>query len=186
VRWLLVSVCLVAGLLASGLTASARVAGGIPTVTVPLRVVYLVRSSGMEPALRCAIPGLFCTAVVADRVVVKEPAGSLARGDVVAFNSPPSAVLACGAGGVYVKRLIGLPGEIWSEKNGYVYINGKKLDEPYIRPEYRDDSTYPLQKIPAGQYFMMGDNRSGSCDSRRFGAVPRADILGKVIRVIRP
>ena len=56
------------------------------------------------------------------------------RGDIVVFNTPPRALVACGTGGVYVKRLIGLPGDTWAEKNGYVYINGKKLDEPYIKP----------------------------------------------------
>ncbi len=72
------------------------------------------------------------------------------------------------------------------EKNGYVYINGKKLNEPYIRPVYRDDFTYPAVKIPPGQYFMMGDNRAGSCDSRRWGTVPRHDLIGKVIATYWP
>ena len=63
------------------------------------------------------------------------------RGDIVVFNTPPAARVRCGAGGVFVKRLIGLPGETWSERDGYVYINGKKLDEPYIEPDRRDTDT---------------------------------------------
>ena len=109
-----------------------------------------------------------------------------ARGDIIVFNSPPEAALKCGTGGVYVKRLIGLPGDVWSEKDGYVYINGEKLNEPYIKPEYRDDLTYTARKIPPGQYFMMGDNRNGSCDSRIWGTVPRKDLIGKVVAIYWP
>ena len=85
-----------------------------------------------------------------------------------------------------MKRLIGLPGDTWAEKNGYVYINGKKLDEPYISPQYRDHYTFPAKKIPPGHYFMMGDNRAGSCDSRRWGTVPRGNLIGKVVATYWP
>ena len=108
------------------------------------------------------------------------------RGDIVVFNTPPRALTACGTGGVYVKRLIGLPGDTWAEKDGYVYINGKKLDEPYISPEFRDHFSFPAQKIPPGHYFMMGDNRGGSCDSRRWGTVPRDNLIGKVVATYWP
>jgi signal peptidase I len=86
-----------------------------------------------------------------------------------------------------VKRLIALPGETWQEKNGFVYIDGKKLIEPYIKPGRRDTGTsYPARKIPEGMYFMMGDNRSQSCDSREWGSVPRNNLIGEVFAVYWP
>jgi len=109
------------------------------------------------------------------------------RGDIVVFNTPPKAKVVCGSGGVFVKRLIGLPGETLEEKNGYVYINGKLLKEPYIKPTFRDYGVnFGPVHIGKGQYFMMGDNRAGSCDSRRWGTVPRKDLIGKVIAIYWP
>jgi signal peptidase I len=155
---------------------------------------YRIPSSSMEPTLHCALPGVQCLAKGglfsgSDRVLACRICYTLwspKRGDIVVFNTPPRALVACGTGGVYVKRLIGLPGDVWSEKNGDVYINGKKLDEPYLKPAYRDQYTYPAQKIPPGHYFMMGDNRLGSCDSRKWGTVPRKNLIGKVVATYWP
>lgn len=108
------------------------------------------------------------------------------RGEVIVFETPPKAEKNCGAGGAYVKRLIGLPGKLWSERNGFVYIDGKKLDEPYLSKGRRDFDTYRTRQIPAGRYFFMGDNRRFSCDSRRWGTVPRANIVGEVFATYWP
>ena len=72
------------------------------------------------------------------------------------------------------------------ERRGYVYINGKKLNEPYIRPGRRDFQNYHSTRVEAGHYFMMGDNRASSCDSRVWGTVPRANIIGKVFAIYWP
>jgi signal peptidase I len=151
---------------------------------------YRIPSSSMEPTLHCARPGSGCEARFSDRVLAnrfiyhfRKPH----RGDIIVFKTPPLAKERCGAGGTFVKRLIALPGETWQEKNGFVYIDGKKLIEPYIQPDRRDTGTsYPPRKIPQGMYFMMGDNRSQSCDSREWGSVPRKNLIGEVFAVYWP
>jgi signal peptidase I len=151
---------------------------------------YRIPSSSMEPTLHCARPGSGCEARFSDRVLAnrfiyhfRKPH----RGDIIVFKTPPLAKEKCGAGGTFVKRLIALPGETWQEKNGYIYINGKKLIEPYIKPDRRDTGTsYPPRKIPSTMYFMMGDNRTQSCDSREWGPVPRKNLIGEVFAVYWP
>jgi signal peptidase I len=150
---------------------------------------YRIPSSSMEPTLHCARPGNGCLARFSDRVLANRLIyhfRSPHRGDVIVFDTPPEAAIKCGAGGTYVKRLIGLPGETWAERDGYVYIDGKRLDEPYVKDARRDVRTLPPRKIPAGQYFFMGDNRSQSCDSRDWGTVPRKNIIGEVFAVYWP
>jgi signal peptidase I len=154
---------------------------------------YRIPSSSMEPTLHCAKPAHGCEARFSDRVLAnrfiyrfKDPE----RGDIVVFQTPPAARARCGAGGTFVKRLIGLPGdrlELRSEMGlSYVYINGKKLDEPYIGRNRRDARGPESFRVPQGQYFMMGDNRSQSCDSREWGTVPRKNLIGKVFATYWP
>jgi signal peptidase I len=151
---------------------------------------YRIPSSSMEPTLHCARPGAGCEARFSDRVLAnrfiyhfRKPH----RGDIIVFKTPPLAKQKCGAGGTFVKRLIALPGETWEEKNGFIYINGKKLIEPYIKANRRDTGvSYPARKVPDGMYFMMGDNRTQSCDSREWGSVPRGNLIGEVFAVYWP
>jgi signal peptidase I len=150
---------------------------------------YRIPSSSMEPTLHCARPGSGCEAGFSDRVLACRFCYHLwspKRGDIIVFKTPPLADVRCGAGGTFVKRLIGLPGDMWEERNGYIYINGKRLNEPYVRPDRRDVRTIAAKRIPKGQYFMMGDNRSSSCDSREWGSVPRANLIGKVFATYWP
>jgi signal peptidase I len=153
---------------------------------------YRIPSSSMEPTLHCARPGAGCEARYSDRVLAnrfiyhfRDPR----RGEIIVFDTPPKAVQQCGAGGTFVKRLIGLPGEtVREDDRGNLYVDGKQLDERYLDPERkREDSGNPgTWQVPQGEYFMMGDNRAQSCDSRRWGAVPRDNIIGKVFAIYWP
>jgi signal peptidase I len=152
---------------------------------------YRIPSSSMEPTLHCARPGQGCEARLSDRVLAnrfiyhfRDPG----RGEIVVFNTPKAAQEMCGASGTFVKRLIGLPGDTVAEKTGgNIFINGKRLSEPYIKPDRRDrDSTTGTWHVPKGEYFFMGDNRGESCDSRRWGSVPRKNLIGKVFATYWP
>lgn len=151
---------------------------------------YRIPSSSMEPTLHCARPGQGCESRYSDRVLADRLSFHFRkpqRGEIIVFKTPPLARERCeGGGGTFVKRLIGLPGETWEERNGYVYIDGKKLNEPYVKPERRDLRTLPARKIPKREYFFMGDNRSSSCDSREWGTVPRGNLVGEVFAVYWP
>jgi signal peptidase I len=158
---------------------------------------YRIPSPSMEPTLHCARPEPDCEASRSDRVLAnrfiyhfRDPR----RGEIVVFHAPAAATREC-MGGIFVKRIIGLPGEIWSERNGYTYINGQRLSEPYLRPGRRDRNTKNLldipptgmmRRIPQGMYLMEGDNRAHSCDSRVWGLVPRKNIIGKVFLTYWP
>ncbi|HEY6835018.1 MAG TPA: signal peptidase I, partial [Gaiellaceae bacterium] len=150
---------------------------------------YRIPSSSMEPTLHCARPGTGCEARLSDRVLANRfiyHFRSPHRGEVIVFNTPKAAAeAACNASGTFVKRLIGLPGETVKEKNGFIFINGKALSEPYIQSSRRDHQS-GTWFVPKGHYFFMGDNRRESCDSRRWGSVPRKSLIGEVFMTYWP
>jgi signal peptidase I len=148
--------------------------------------IYRVPSSSMEPTLHCARPGVGCESDEMDRVAAHAYGSKApARGDIVVFHTPPLARIQCGAGGTFIKRVIGLPGERWSERSGFVYIDGRKLDESYVRPTRRDSKSFRGRVIPADRYLLLGDNRASSCDSRYWGLVPLSSIVGRVFEIKR-
>jgi signal peptidase I len=149
--------------------------------------VYRIESSSMEPTVHCARPGSECLAAHSDRgVVVRYVVGSPARGDLVAFHTPPLARLRCGSGGTFLKRVIGLPGDTWAERDGVVTIDGSPPREPYVESGRRDSRTIAAERIPPHHYFLLGDNRQASCDSRVWGTVARSAIIGKVVATYWP
>jgi signal peptidase I len=101
------------------------------------------------------------------------------RGDIVVFKTPARVEAACGTGGTFIKRIVGLPGEKLSMRNGFVLVDGVSLVEPYLRPGYRGRESGDWARAAGEGYFVLGDNRTMSCDSRRWGLVPRHDILGR-------
>jgi signal peptidase I len=140
----------------------------------------------MEPTLHCARPNFGCEGKEADRIFAvpygdEEPK----RGDIVVFLTPPKAAAQCGAAGLFIKRVIGLPGESWRERSGEIEIDGTAIREPWVRPDRRDSMTLAGGPIPRGTYLLLGDNRGSSCDSRVFGLVPKANIRGQVVEIKR-
>jgi signal peptidase I len=154
---------------------------------------YRIPSSSMEPTLHCARPAPGCEARFSDRVLANRflyHFRNPKRGEIVVFDVPAAAKQACGAGGTFVKRIIGLPGDtIREDSQAYIWINGQKLNEPYVQAFRRaQDVEFRNQvwHVPANSYFMMGDNRGESCDSRKWGAVPRKNLIGKVVFIYWP
>jgi signal peptidase I len=135
---------------------------------------YFVPTPSMTPTL---IPG--------DRIVVDKLASTIHRGDIVVFNNVPADD---GGPEVLVKRVIGLPGETISSVGATVLINGKPLPEAFLPPLTgicaEVDEHIKTTKIPPGHYFMMGDCRGDSGDSRYWGTVPASYIIGKVDLII--
>ncbi len=109
-----------------------------------------------------------------DRILVDKNLGELRRGDLITFLYPKD------RSKWYFKRVIGLPNETIEIRAGKVYINGQVIDEPYVDEAYNKSKTgFPPRKIEEYQYFVMGDNRDNSSDSRYWGTVDEKLITGK-------
>ena len=174
----------------------------IVVITTVLRALvaqaFYIPSLSMAPQLE-----------VQDRIVVSKLSYRLhdaRRGDIVVFDAPPEleapkepdplptrAVRAVLEGvnvvkpttTEYVKRVIGLPGEQVTGRGGSLYVNDKLLVEPYLPAGLRTDDFGPVD-VPADKLFVMGDNRSSSFDSRRFGPIDRSSLVGRVVVKVWP
>jgi signal peptidase I len=105
---------------------------------------------------------------------------SVERGDVVVFHYPRDPEKS------YIKRVIALPGDRLRIDHGVVLLNGRRMLETYVPEEYRDTRSMAEMVVPEGAYFMMGDHRSISSDSREFGPVERSLIYGKAVFIYWP
>jgi signal peptidase I len=158
---------------------------------------FFIPSRSMEPTLD-----------VGDRVVVNRLAyrlGDPGHGQVVVFLRPTSAdqapssgpiswvrrAVAQGLGGTppgsedLIKRVVGLPGDVVEARNGHLIRNGEEVDEPYLRPG-TFTSDFGKVKIKPDHYWMMGDNREDSADSRTFGQVDRSALVGRAVLTVWP
>ena len=146
---------------------------------------YRIPTSSMEPTLHCAKPGAFCEGRFSDRVIANRLAYRLRdpeRGEIVVFETPETAER-CGrgdGGSTFVKRIVGLPGERVSARDGLIHINGERLIEPYVDRSRRGHENASWQRVAPDHYFVLGDNRMHSCDSRTWGTVPRSNLIGPV------
>lgn len=104
------------------------------------------------------------------------------RGDVIVFVAPPN------PSEDYIKRVIGLPGDVVTVNNTTVSVNGKQLNEVYVKPQNQGNQypSFTNMVIPQGAYFVLGDNRAGSSDSRDWGCVPQKNIVGRAALVYWP
>jgi signal peptidase I len=169
-------------------------------LAVALGVAFLSQAFIVKP-YRIPSPSMVPTLDPGDRVLVARflyHLTSPARGDIVVFKYPLDTRV------VFIKRLIGLPGDTVSLRDGQVYVNGVRRNEPYVlKVNGRTTPTNPAPAIasstlsepwslnrpytvPAGSYFMMGDNRLDSDDSRVWGTVPARDLIGKAFLVYWP
>ncbi|HEX9960208.1 MAG TPA: signal peptidase I [Pyrinomonadaceae bacterium] len=111
-----------------------------------------------------------------DRVFIDKQPGELKRGDVIMFLYPKDTSKR------YFKRIIGLPGEKVEIREGKVFIDGQILDEPYLNREYNQTGdAFPPKTVPENHYYVLGDNRANSSDSRYWGTVSRDLITGKYV-----
>lgn len=100
---------------------------------------------------------------------------SIERGDIVVFRYPRDTHKS------FIKRVIALPGDRIHISYGHVFVNGERLPEPYVPADYQDAKSYPETVVPNNAYFMLGDHRSASNDSREFGPIMRSYIYGKAV-----
>jgi signal peptidase I len=175
-----------------------------PDSTPPGSVPPAERASGMHPWFRDLIVSVLIAAFIIvflyqpvrvegtsmlpvledqDRLFINKIAyrvGEIHPGDVVVFQYPRDHTKS------YIKRVIALPGDHLRIEHGVVYVNGVALREPYVPARYEDDRSESEVVLPPHEYFVMGDHRSISSDSREFGPVDRDLIYGKAVFVYWP
>jgi signal peptidase I len=175
---------LVVGLIGGCVNVTVVAPANTPTASAPAigcdslqngAFIYRVVQTSMEPTVE---PG--------DEVLTV-PVVTYARGNIVVFTPPPAWLVDTTAP-PFIKRVIGLPGDTVEVRDGAVFLNGTRLDEPYV---FANEPTTAQSEpatwtVGAGQLFVLGDHRSGSADSRSFGTIPASTVLGVAIRRCSP
>jgi signal peptidase I len=118
---------------------------------------------------------IFINKFIYNPLVFRLGLADINRGDTVVFWYPNDTSKS------YIKRVIGIPGDTVEIVNGTVLVNGQTLPEPYVPEEARDQVSMARTPIETDKYFVLGDNRRSSNDSRTWGLVPRGDIYGKAV-----
>ena len=126
-----------------------------------------VEGTSMMPALRDQ------ERIFINKFTYRFGIGNIQRGDTVVFWFPMDISKS------YIKRVIGLPGDVVEIDHGVVIVDGKLLTEDYVPEEYRDYQSHPPLRMGPDEYYVLGDHRSSSNDSRAWGSVPRQNIYGK-------
>jgi signal peptidase I len=151
---------------------------------------YRIPSSSMEPTLHCARPAAGCEASYSDRILANRFLHHViapARGDIFVFEATDLIRARCNQGGTFVKRIVGLPGEtITIDGSGGVSVDGRRLDESDYLHESRRGGHFGSWEVPEDAYFLLGDNRRTSCDSRTWGALPEESLIGEVFAIYWP
>jgi signal peptidase I len=148
--------------------------------TLVLAVVLFVSINLVSARIRVDGASMEPTLVSGEYVIVSRLSyrlGSPQRGDIIVFHFPRDPKEE------YIKRVIGLPGDVVEVKNGSVYVNGQALDETYLKVKTNYPGTW---NVPEGQLFVLGDNRNNSSDSHDWGTVPMDYVVGKALLVYWP
>jgi signal peptidase I len=177
----------------------------LPILILVALVVAVVIKTFFFQAFYIPSGSMIPTLEINDRVLVNKLSyrfGAVERGDILVFDSPEAIEIdrsllervfrsigeATGLTSpdtVLIKRVIGLPGETVEVRDNQVYVNGNPIAEPYL-PDGVSMRDEPVITVPADEIFMMGDNRNASNDSRRFGTIPREDIVGRAFVTVWP
>ncbi len=158
-------------------------------VIVGAVIVALLIKTFVVQAFRIPSESMVPTLEVGDRVLVNKlsyDAHDLNRGDVVVFDRPSGLPAGPDDPKELIKRVIGLPGDTIVAKDGSIYVDDRRLDEPYLSDAA---STYNLDEpitVPEGQVWVMGDNRTNSEDSRSFGPIDADTIVGRAFMIMWP
>ncbi len=187
-----------------GARARRRGVGELPVLVLVAVLLAFVIKGLLVQAFYIPSGSMQDTLLINDRVLVEKMSYRFRdpeRGEIIVFQRPgaragggPAALVQSFLEGLgivapdadidLIKRVIGLPGETVEVRDGVVHVDGVRLDEPYILADGRD---FPRVEVPAGEYFMLGDNRSNSDDSRySLGTVPREAVVGRAFVILWP